>query len=109
MYLEVLEPVQGADARVLLEPLNRYESGYLNGVANLSMWCSLSAIHTGAFFSTFSTPRLKKPTSVTPSDKRRILFFTSTWQTTTDCSRERETSIGLPTSRFFARLDSTDT
>ena len=34
MYLEILEPVQGTEARVLLEPLNRYESRYLNSVAD---------------------------------------------------------------------------
>ena len=34
MYLEILEPVQGTGARVLLEPLNRYESRYLNSVAD---------------------------------------------------------------------------
>lgn len=34
MYREVLEPVQGSGARVLLEPLNRYESRFLNSVAD---------------------------------------------------------------------------
>src|ERR1700691_1760320 len=34
MYLEVLEPVQGTGARVLLEPVNRCESRYLNSVAD---------------------------------------------------------------------------
>ncbi|WP_426324901.1 sugar phosphate isomerase/epimerase family protein [Microbacterium sp. E-13] len=33
-YLEMLDVVAGSDGRVLLEPINRYESGYLNRIAD---------------------------------------------------------------------------
>jgi sugar phosphate isomerase/epimerase len=54
MYLEVLEPVQGTDARVLLEPLNRYESRYLNSVADcVDAVCAVSNPHGGLLLDFF--------------------------------------------------------
>jgi sugar phosphate isomerase/epimerase len=54
MYLEILEPVQGTDARVLLEPLNRYESRYLNSVADcVDAVCAVSNPHAGLLIDFF--------------------------------------------------------
>ena len=54
MYLEILEPVQGTEARVLLEPLNRYESRYLNSVADcLDAVSAVGHPHAGLLFDFF--------------------------------------------------------
>jgi sugar phosphate isomerase/epimerase len=54
MYLELLEPVQGTDARVLLEPINRYESRYLNSVSDcVDAVCAVSNPRAGLLFDFF--------------------------------------------------------
>jgi sugar phosphate isomerase/epimerase len=54
MYLELLEPVQGTTARVLLEPLNRYESRYLNSVADcVDALTAVGSAHAGLLLDFF--------------------------------------------------------
>jgi sugar phosphate isomerase/epimerase len=54
MYRELLEPVQGTGARVLLEPLNRYESRYLNSVADcIDALSAVDSAHAGLLLDFF--------------------------------------------------------
>lgn len=53
-YTEMLDVVRGSDARVLLEPLNRYESRYLNTVAdNAAVVDAVADPHAGLLPDTF--------------------------------------------------------
>jgi sugar phosphate isomerase/epimerase len=54
MYRELAEPVQGSAALLLLEPLNRYESRYLNRVADcLAALAAVDRPGTGLLFDFF--------------------------------------------------------
>jgi sugar phosphate isomerase/epimerase len=53
-YLEMLDLVSGSSARVLLEPINRYESGYLNRVIdNLEIIDAVAHPNAGLLPDTF--------------------------------------------------------
>jgi sugar phosphate isomerase/epimerase len=54
MYRELAEPVQGSAGLLLLEPLNRYESRYLNSVADcLDALAAVDRPGTGLLFDFF--------------------------------------------------------
>jgi sugar phosphate isomerase/epimerase len=54
MYRELAEPMQGSAALLLLEPLNRYESRYLNSVADcLDALAAVARSGTGLLFDFF--------------------------------------------------------